>query len=322
MDQATDGPWLLLLHQIPPQPGYFRVKMWRRLQALGAVAIKNSAYVLPKTDQAREDFEWVLREIIKQGGEASLCEARFVDGLRDDQVEALFNAARDAEYGGIAAEARRVADSLPSEETLAESRRSQVETEVARLKRRLTEVSALDFFGAPGREAAEGLVASLEARLQRGVQTVADGRQLGDLRGRTWVTRKGIHIDRIASAWLLRRFVDPGATFKFVPARGYRSEPGELRFDMFEAEFTHEGDLCTFEVLLARLGLDDPALRPIAAIVHDVDLKDAKFDRPEAAGIDRLIAGLAMRHREDEDRLARGAAVFDDLYEYFRRKRA
>ncbi|TMA47067.1 MAG: ChrB protein [Deltaproteobacteria bacterium] len=296
--------------------------MWRRLQALGAVAIKNSAYVLPKTDQAREDFEWVLREIIKQGGEASLCEARFVDGLRDDQVEALFNAARDAEYGGIAAEARRVADSLPSEETLAESRRSQVETEVARLKRRLAEVSALDFFGAPGREAADGLVASLEARAQRGLERMADGRQLGDLHGRTWVTRKGIHIDRIASAWLIRRFVDPGAAFKFVPARSYRPEPGELRFDMFEAEFTHEGDLCTFEVLLARLGLDDPALRPIAAIVHDVDLKDAKFDRPEAAGIDRLIAGLAMRHREDEDRLARGAAVFDDLYEYFRRKRA
>ena len=322
MDQAPDGPWLLLLHQIPPQPGYFRVKMWRRLQALGAVAIKNSAYVLPRTDQAREDFEWVLREIIKQGGEASLCEARFVDGLRDDQVEALFNAARDAEYGGIVAEARRVADNLPSGEALPEGRRPQLEAEVARLKRRLAEVSALDFFGAPGREAADGLVASLEARAQRGLERMADGRQLGDLHGRTWVTRKGIHIDRIASAWLIRRFVDPGAAFKFVPARSYRPEPGELRFDMFEAEFTHEGDLCTFEVLLARVRLDDPALRPIAAIVHDVDLKDAKFDRPEAAGIDRLIAGIAMRHRDDEDRLARGAAVFDDLYEYFRRKRA
>jgi len=296
--------------------------MWRRLQALGAVAIKNSAYVLPRTDQAREDFEWVLREIIKQGGEASLCEARFVDGLRDDQVEALFNAARDAEYGGIVAEARRVADNLPSGEALPEGRRPQLEAEVARLKRRLAEVSALDFFGAPGREAADGLVASLEARAQRGLERMADGRQLGDLHGRTWVTRKGIHIDRIASAWLIRRFVDPGAAFKFVPARSYRPEPGELRFDMFEAEFTHEGDLCTFEVLLARVRLDDPALSPIAAIVHDIDLKDAKFDRPEAAGIDRLIAGIAMRHRDDEDRLARGAAVFDDLYEYFRRKRA
>jgi hypothetical protein len=142
-----------------------------------------------------------------------------------------------------------------------------------------------------------------------------------ELRGRIWVTRKGVHIDRIGSAWLVRRFVDPDARFKFVPARGYQPEPSEVRFDMFQAEFTHEGELCTFEVLVTRLGLDDPALRPIAEIIHDIDLKDEKYGRPEAAGIDRLVAGLAMGHRDDEDRLARGAAMFDDLYEYFRRKR-
>jgi hypothetical protein len=143
-----------------------------------------------------------------------------------------------------------------------------------------------------------------------------------ELRGRTWVTRKGVHIDRIASAWLIRHFVDPDAQFKFVPARGYRPDRGEVRFDMFEAEFTHEGDLCTFEVLLARLGIDDSALRPIAEIVHDIDLKDGRFGRPEAVGIDHLVAGIAMAHREDLERLARGGAVLDDLYEYFRRKRA
>ena len=136
------------------------------------------------------------------------------------------------------------------------------------------------------------------------------------------MTRRGVHIDRIASAWLVRRFVDPDVRFKFVPARRYRLEPGEVRFDMFEAEFTHEGDLCTFEVLLARLGLEEPALRPIAEIVHDVDLKEGKFGRPEAVGIDHLIAGIAMAYRDDEERLARGAAVFDALYEYLRRKRA
>jgi hypothetical protein len=143
-----------------------------------------------------------------------------------------------------------------------------------------------------------------------------------ELRGRTWVTRKGVHVDRIASAWLIRRFLDADSRFKFVPARGYRPEPDELRFDMFEAEFTHDGDLCTFEVLLARLGVDEPALRSIAEIVHDVDLKDEKFGRPEAIGVDHLIAGIALAHREDEERVARGSAIFDGLYEYFRRKRA
>ena len=320
----SDAPWLVLIHQIPPKPAYFRVKVWRRLQALGAVAIKNSVYVLPRSDQAREDFEWVLREIVRDGGEASLCEASFVDGLRDDQIEALFNAARDADYGQIAEEARRVG-ALPHGPEIPEDQRAQGEADVARLNRRLADVIAIDFFGAPGREAAEGLLAGLEARLRRrgagGSSVIADRERIEDLRGRTWVTRKGIHIDRMASAWLIRRVVDPDARFKFVSGKGYRPEGSELRFDMFEAEFTHEGDLCTFEVLLARLAIDDPAMRPIAEVVHDIDLKDAKFGRPEAPGIDRLIAGIAMGHRDDESRLERGSAVFDDLYEYFSRKR-
>ena len=92
MAESNEERWLLLIHQLPPKPHYFRVKVWRRLQRLGAVAIKNSVYVLPKNDQTQEDFQWVVREIIEGGGEASLCEARFVDGLSDDQIEGLFQA--------------------------------------------------------------------------------------------------------------------------------------------------------------------------------------------------------------------------------------
>jgi hypothetical protein len=135
------------------------------------------------------------------------------------------------------------------------------------------------------------------------------------------VTRTGVHVDRIASAWLIRRFIDPEPRFKFVPAKGYVPEPGELRFDMFEAEFTHEGDRCTFEVLLGRAGLGEPALRAIAEIVHDIDLKDGKFARPEAEGIRTLIAGICAATGDDEERLARGGAVFEDLHSHFRRRR-
>jgi hypothetical protein len=131
--------------------------------------------------------------------------------------------------------------------------------------------------------------------------------------GRTWVTRTGIKVDRMASAWLIRRFIDPKAKFKFVPAN-YRPQERELRFDMSEAEFTHEGDQCTFEVLIRRFGLEDPGLRHLAEIVHDIDLKDAKFGREEAAGIGQLVAGIAAAHAGDEERLARGAALFEDLY--------
>jgi hypothetical protein len=134
------------------------------------------------------------------------------------------------------------------------------------------------------------------------------------------VTRKGIYVDRMASAWFIRRFVDPGARFKFVPPKGYKPVSGELRFDMFEAEFTHEGDRCTLEVLIERVGRQDPALNRIAEIVHDIDLKDSKFGRHETPGIEQVIAGIAMAHKDDEARLNRSSAVFDDLYEYFKRK--
>jgi len=320
----NDGSWLLLIHQIPPKPGYLRVKIWRRLQALGAVAMKNSVYVLPNTDEAREDFEWIVREILKEGGEATLCEARLIEGLRDEEVLASFHAARDTDYAEIGEAARRVKAALPKGEVPTE-RRSQVDAEVSRLRRRLTEVVRIDFFSASGREAAEGLVSGLEARLRPRGERVKEGSprlKVDDLRGRMWVTRKGVHVDRIASAWLIRRFVDAEARFKFVPAKGYTPEPNELRFDMFEAEFTHEGDLCTFEVLLSRIGLTDRALVAIAEIVHDIDLKDGKFDRVDAIGINQLIAGIAMATKDDEERLAQGGAVFDGLYEYFRRKKA
>jgi hypothetical protein len=148
------------------------------------------------------------------------------------------------------------------------------------------------------------------------------GKNLSDLKGRTWVTRTGVFVDRIGSAWLIRRFIDPEARFKFVPAKGYVPEPGELRFDMFEAEFTHEGDRCTFEVLLSRAGLErDRGLSRIAEIVHDIDLKDGKFARPEAEGIKPVITGICNGTPDDEERLGRGGAVFEDLYRSFGRSR-
>ena len=193
---------------------------------------------------------------------------------------------------------------------------------MARLQRRLAEVAALDFFGAPTREVADGLVTGLEELLQEESSptpaTTPEKLSLEDCQGRTWVTRRGIQVDRIASAWLIQRFIDPQAKFKFVAAKGYQPQAAELRFDMFDGEFTHAGDRCTFEVLLERLGLADQALKLIAEIVHDLDIKDNKFGRPENAGFEHLLAGMTAMTTDDEVRLERGAAMFDYLYEYFR----
>jgi hypothetical protein len=322
------APWLLLIHQLPPKPPYLRVKVWRRLQALGAVALKNSVYVLPSTDEAREDFEWVLREIHKEGGEASLCEARLIEGLRDEEVRGLFLRAREEDYRSLATDIRTfVHDTLSSRaRSLSDETRSAADAALARFRKRLDDIGKIDFFGAAGREAAEGLMAGLEQRIspEPALRTGATSKALtiADAQGRTWVTRKGVHIDRIACAWLIRRFIDRNPTFKFVPARGYTPAARELRFDMFDAEFTHDGDRCSFEVMLRAFDITDPALRAIAEVIHDVDLKDSKFGRDETPGIDHLVAGIAWLHGEDEPRVEQGAVVLDALYHYFRRKSA
>jgi hypothetical protein len=315
----AEGRWLLLIHQIPPRPTYLRVKIWRRLQRLGAIAIKNSVYALPRSEGALEDLQWVRRELVAGGGEASICEAKFVDGLADDEVIALFNAARDEDYAAITSELEALAAARKKggKAKRAETAGAQA-GDLVRLGKRVTEVQAIDFFAAPGRDAAATLLAALEAHEAPGDQDHAATRE--PVRKRTWVTRIGIHVDRMASGWLIRRFIDPEATFKYVPAKGYRPEKGELRFDMFEAEYTHEGDACTFEVLIARFGLGkDAALGPIAQIIHDLDLKDERHGRPETAGVKQLLDGIALAHRDDDARLARASALFDDLYEVFRR---
>src|SRR2546425_6817365 len=320
--KAREPGWLLLIHQIPPKPNYFRVKIWRRLQRLGAVSIKNSVYALPASDQAHEDLNWVLREIVEGGGDASLVEARFVEGLSDEQVKEMFRAARDADYQELATEARELSRRLPRKAELTEEKRAELDPVLARLRKRVGEIAAIDFFHGRSRELVEGLLRDLAERLAPPEPEPEKRPAVVEKpRGRTWVTRTGIHVDRMASAWLIRRFIDSDARFKFVTAREHRHKEGELRFDMFDGEYTHKGELCTFEVLLSRFEITEAALRPIAEIVHDIDLKDEKYGRPQTAGIELVVNGIAMGHRGDETRLARATAVLDDLYEYFKRKR-
>jgi hypothetical protein len=314
---GVSQPWLLLIHQIPPKPDYFRVKVGRRLQRVGAVAIKSSVYVLPSTGQAMEDFQWILREIVDGGGEASICRSTFVDGLTDRDIEQFFHEARSRDYDEITAEARVTLRAVPSGRRPNPERRAAAEQAVSRLRKRLTAISRIDFFGTPNRDGATEALNEIEARLRPPAdRTLAPTQHSEQERpsGCTWVTREGIFVDRIASAWLIRRFIDPEARFRFVAPEGYRRKRGELRFDMFEAEYTHEGDRCTFETLLRRFELDDPALLQIAEVVHEIDLRDDKFEREDAVGIERVLAGIAAACPDDDSRLQRGAALFDDLY--------
>jgi hypothetical protein len=313
-------PWLLLVHAIPPKPDYLRVKVGRRLARVGAVAVKNSVYVLPQNDEAAEDFQWVLREVVAGGGECTICEATFVAGLTDDRVIALFRAARDADYAEIGAAAAALRASLDGVGSVDPARRAQVSGEIAKLRRRCGEVSAIDYFHADGGTMAESAIRAVEAALHEaaGSDRAVDAPSPADaVRSRTWVTRRGIKVDRISSAWLIRRFIDPDARIRFVDPEGFRPEREELRFDMFDAEYTHEGPRCTFETLVHRFALDDPALVALGEIVHDIDFKEHVFGREETAGVARLIDGLTLAHTADEDRLRDGSALFDALYSSF-----
>src|SRR5882672_900966 len=311
--QPASPRWILLIHQLPPAPAYLRVKTARQLQKIGAVAVKNSVYVLPNADSANETFAWLSKEIAAGGGEATLCESSFVGGTSNEAIEALFHAARGKDYQELANEVRLALKELGKARRLDDGKRATAESALARFRRRIGEIGEIDFFGGPGREATGSLLATLEDRLRTptaGAPTLKAA-VVRKVKGAVWVTRKGVHVDRIASAWLIRRFIDPQAKLKFVPAKGYSPEGGELRFDMFEAEYTHEGDQCTFEVLARRFEILDPAVTAIGEVVHNIDVRDAKFARAETAGIERLINGIALTQSEDEARIALGSQLFD-----------
>jgi hypothetical protein len=321
LEEGVARRWWVLAFQLPAQPAYARVKIWRRLQAVGAASFKNALYLMPATDEALEDFEWTLREVRDAGGEGLILDARAVQGFTDDEIIAIFDAAREEQYRAIAEEIRgftarfeRKRDPPSAEETA---------TQHARFLGRISAVEAIDFFQANGREQVRAVLRELEPRNisvdMLGAEPAMQTKKLDSLKGRTWVTRANVHVDRMASAWLIRRWVDPEAKFKLVADRNYRPEALEIRFDMYQAEFTHEGDQCTFEVLLNRLELKDAALAAIAEIIHDLDLKDQKFGRKETAGVQQLLAGIVGSQPSDDARIERATNLFDDLYHSFER---
>src|SRR5437016_7969092 len=324
-NSAQKLEWILLIHQLPPKPTNLRVRIWRKLQKLGAVAIKNSVYVLPDNEKTHEDFQWLKQEIESAGGEATVFEAASVEGATDEEIMAAFRKARDEEFAAIAAELDGLSGAV-SQQTrgkhLSVGRLATHESELNKLHSQLESIIANDFFNADKRTPA---LAAYE-RCQKAIRaahgpaskatrsiTKSGTLDLANYQGRRWMTRRNLHIDRLASAWLIRQFIDKRPRFYFV-AEGETLE-GAIAFDMFGAEFTHRGEDCTFETILKRFGLNDnESLREIAEIVHDIDLKDDKFHRLEGAGLNAIINGLSEVLRDDHKLLQQCSVIFDGLY--------
>jgi len=303
--------WLLLIHQLPARPLYLRAKVKRRLDQAGAIALKNSVYAFPRSADAGQ-LAAIAAEVTQGRGEAFVCEAAFVGAEGDAALVESFRRARAADYEALAESFRAQASAFRRDALSLGS----LGLWTARARRRLVRIREIDFFGAPGRPDAEQALAESRRLLEAGR---AEGRGRKP-RGRTWVTRRGVQVDRIASAWLIRRFIDPRARFRFVDPHADEVRPGEIRFDMAGGEFTHEEDRCTFETLVRRCEVRDPAVGRIAQIVHDVDIKEGKFGRPEARGVEQVVHGLVAATADDRARLERGFALFDDLHRSFSRK--
>ena len=324
-DRTSGHEWILLIHQLPPKPTNLRVRIWRKLQKLGAVAIKNSVYVLPASEKTHEDFQWLKQEIDSAGGEASVFKAASVEGATDQEIIAAFRKACDAEFAAVAAEFDGLTGAIREQargKHLSAGRLSAHESEIDKLHGELERIAVNDFFAATGRAAAFAAYERCQKVLRAAQspktkaassQTVGGKLEVAKYQGRRWVTRRNLHIDRLASAWLIKQFIDKRPRFYFV-ADGETIE-GAIPFDMFGAEFTHHGEDCTFETILKRFGLsDNKGLREIAEIVHDIDLKDDRFHRLEAAGLNAIIGGLSQVLRDDRKLLQQTGVVFDGLH--------
>lgn len=314
--KPTTPKWLVLLHQLPTRPSNARVKTWRRLQQIGAVPLRSSAYVLPNSAQAREDFEWMKSEIVAMGGQANVLRADSLDARGDEEIVATCRAARDRDYQALlarmAAAERRA---RPGARSGARGSSPALRRAIRACRDRFAEIVTVDFFPPPAREVAEAALVRIETKAPG--PRAADGRDdqapaldSRDYRGRTWVTRSAPGVDRMASAWLIRAFIDPRAVFVF------RDKPAAqlVPFDMYEGDFSHHAGLCTFEVVANRFGLADPAVRRIGEIVHDLDVKDERYQPPEAATVGALVDGLRALNTDDGTKLQRGIDMFQALY--------
>jgi len=306
------GTWLLLLYALPTRRNAERVNLWRKLKKFGAVQLKTSGYVLPNESEHLERFEWLSKQILDAGGEANLIRVAEIHGVSNQEIVGMFNEARAADYKELATSCQNA---------LSRNRKgkaAELTLELAKLKQRFDEIKGIDYFDAPVAHEAQMLLHRVEKTL--GVETGVAAIQrleVSQFVRKTWLTRPRPGIDRAGSAWLIRKFIDPGANFIFgmEPAKN----PAALPFDMAGVEFSHQGEDCTFETLVKRFGLNDPAVLHMAEMVHDADLEDDKFHRCECIGINAVLSGWSKTDMKDPELLAKGIECFEGLYRQLRK---
>lgn len=297
------SPWLLLMFSLPAKQASQRVEVWRKLKKYGTLPLRTSGYLLPNTPENQERFEWIAAAIRKYKGQASVAQLQAMDDLPSEKLRQMFLDARARDYEALLADLKKFA-----------GKRKHVPGEIARFRRRLQEIGAIDFFKSPLRSRAEALLERTDSIGTAKAIPESGHKAKKQYMDRVWITRPRPGIDRVASAWLIRRFVGPNAQFVF--ANDPRQHPDAVPFDMFQGGgFGHRGDDCTFETLRKEFAIRDPKVGVIAEIIHDADLADDKFGRSEGAGLDRVLIGWAQQGVSDEELLRRGIELIEGLYQ-------
>lgn len=328
MEAINKLEWLLFFYSIPASPVNNRVKIWRKLVKSGAVQLKGGVYILPYREEHHEALQWMLAELPGLNGEGLLVRTDSIEPLRQEDIITLFNEQRRPQYLEIA---RKIEEFSGRIRNLRKGGRDRKSTSLFRqyekIQNEFQVVAQRDFFqSAAGQELAAQLSAlrkqleeltAAEKGPKAGTSVdSAGGRASSEFSGLTWLTRRRPFVDRMASAWLIRRFIDPEAAFGFRDEADLQNprSVGEVSYDVRNGDFTHVDDLCTFEFLIRTFGLEDKGLAYLAGIVHDIDIKDGKFAAPEAHVIEMILKGIRNRALPDSETLEQGMAVFEALY--------
>jgi hypothetical protein len=315
--------WLLFFYSLPSKPVGNRMKVWRKLSQIGAVPFKGSGYILPNSEENYEYFLWLTSEVIDKGGEAAFVQVDRIESMTEKEIIDFFNSSREREYLPVEEEMENVERRIITlNQGEYPGREGKAMESLNRLAKEFETIKRVDFFSSRKGIALEKRIKEARDRINSfssedpatAEKSIAQ-KNLKDYQGKIWVTRPGPYVDRMASAWLVRKFIDLTAVFKFIN-EGVPVTPkgNRVTFDQKNGEFTHQGDLCTFEVLIKSFALKDKALKKMAEAVHQIDLKDNKYPAPEANGLEELLKGIRKMTTDDQEILNKGMALFEMLY--------
>ncbi|MCG6551990.1 MAG: chromate resistance protein [Candidatus Magnetominusculus sp. LBB02] len=308
--------WLLFFYSIAAKPVSGRVKVWRRLVQAGAVQLKDAVYVLPYTDAHFEFFQWLSSEVVSLGGEAMFIKAEKIEMLDDAAIINLFNRHRKKDYAALERQLNDIESRIMP--PLKDSNIKKLADSFHKCVKELGEIRKIDFFSDEGKRLSAKIddlggklkgITSLSAQSQPAIEQ----KRREDYQGKTWVTRQRPFVDRMASSWLIKRFIDKAAAFILI-AEGDILPSDAAAFDIVGGEFSHVGTLCTFEVMVKAFSIKDRAVKKIAEIVHEIDIRGDEYRNPESPGVEEILTGIQMTAETGTEALEKGAAIFELLY--------